>query len=597
MPWPERAGQNSVRARGAAFLAGAGLGRRAQAAGVDAASSESTGCDSTGCESTGCEAAGVEPGRVQPAGGPRSAAPAVGAGVAAVPVLGTVGGLATAWAATGDGAASIVPVPAPSALGEAGGNSPLSRPENIVHHTMPTSSAIASRASSKITPMHASPSWLKPLGPLWPSVAIVALLGACANGPRSSAPVEDRSAAPAGAPASSTPNPGRGAVAGAPQDTTALPSPILQPRSRWVPVRWAELPGWPQDDWGDFWSAWVASCERPSTNPSELTARCESVRSLQGVSQATQQAWVQAQFVAYRVEPLTAGAANAGALTGYFEPVLSASRQSDGVHTVPIHALPAGLAPRQGWYSRQEIAQNPAARAALSQRVIAYVRDPVDAQVLQIQGSGRLTLREADGSQRVLRLGFAGSNEQPYQSVGRWLLDQGLTRDASWAGVKAWLAQNPNRAQELLLLNPRYVFFKEEASPDAGSPQPLSRQAAQPQSAALLAAAVALGVAPPPSVPVASEWGGPGPRGAQGVALRPGRSIAVDRQSIPLGTPVWLVSGGPALNLARGVVAQDTGSAITGAVRADYFVGAGAAAGELAGRIKQPLALWVIWPR
>lgn len=88
-----------------------------------------------------------------------------------------------------------------------------------------------------------------------------------------------------------------------------------------------------------------------------------------------------------------------------------------------------------------------------------------------------------------------------------------------------------------------------------------------------------------------------GPRGAQGVALSAGRSIAVDPGSIPYGTPVWISSVGPQTQLQQLVIAQDTGSAITGAVRADYFAGSGAQAGDLAGRLKQPLQMWVLWPR
>jgi len=88
-----------------------------------------------------------------------------------------------------------------------------------------------------------------------------------------------------------------------------------------------------------------------------------------------------------------------------------------------------------------------------------------------------------------------------------------------------------------------------------------------------------------------------GPRGAQGVPLTPGRSIAVDPLSIPYGTPVWLASDGPNLSLQRLVLAQDTGSAIVGPTRADYFAGWGDEAGELAGRLKQPLRLWVLWPK
>jgi len=177
---------------------------------------------------------------------------------------------------------------------------------------------------------------------------------------------------------------------------------------------------------------------------------------------------------------------------------------------------------------------------------------------LQIQGSGRVRITEPDGSQRLVRLAFAGSNEQPYRSVGNWLLQQGALRDASWAGIKAWVAQNPHRLNEMLWSNPRTVFFREEALGEF--------------DAAF------------------------GPRGAQGVPLTPGRSIAVDKDSIPYGTPVWLASSG-LLNLQRLVLAQDTGGAITGAVRADYFTGWGPQAGEVAERLKQPLRLWVLWPR
>ena len=188
---------------------------------------------------------------------------------------------------------------------------------------------------------------------------------------------------------------------------------------------------------------------------------------------------------------------------------------------------------------------------------IAYVADPIDALILHIQGSGRVNMMEPDGSRRMVRLAFASTNDQAYKSVGRWLLDQGGSRDVSWSGIKSWLAQNPQRLNELLWSNPRVVFFREEALPDAQT----------------------------------------GPKGAQGVPLTPGRSIAVDRASIPYGAPVWLASDGAAQRLQKLVFAQDTGSAIVGAVRADYFMGWGVEAGELAGRTKQPLQLWVLWPK
>ena len=257
------------------------------------------------------------------------------------------------------------------------------------------------------------------------------------------------------------------------------------------------------------------------------------------------------------MEPLAAP--SEGLLTGYFEPMLVASRTRRAEFQVPLYRVPPSLGTRKPWFTRQEMDTLPEAQVALRGQEIAWLADPIDALVLQIQGSGRLRLVDADGASQTVRLAFAGTNDQPYFAIGRWLLDQGLVRDASWPGIKAWVAQNPQRLQELIWRNPRMVFFREE---------PLSD----------MDAAV-------------------GPRGAQGVALTPGRSIAVDRDSIPYGTPVWMVSSGPNLQLRRLVLAQDTGSAIVGAVRADYFVGWGPEAGEVAGRLKQPLQLWTLWPR
>ena len=180
---------------------------------------------------------------------------------------------------------------------------------------------------------------------------------------------------------------------------------------------------------------------------------------------------------------------------------------------------------------------------------------------LHIQGSGRLNILEPDGSQRVVRVAYAGSNEQPFRSVTQWLFEQGEGKMvAPWVeSTKAWAFRNPQRVQQMLWSNPRYTFFQE---------QPLNEF-----DAAF------------------------GPKGAQGVALTPGRSIAVDPGSIPYGTPVWLASSGRTVNLQKLVFAQDTGSAIVGAVRADYFAGTGPAAGQLASGVNQPLRLWVLWPK
>jgi len=373
------------------------------------------------------------------------------------------------------------------------------------------------------------------------------MLGACAVAPPHAPPAD-----PVAAPRPAAPQPPAAPVDVA--DDAPLPSMIQRGKSRWRPVRWSELPGLQADALHEAWNAWVRGCERP---PPALAPLCPAVRRLSIAGADEQLAWMRQHLQPYRVEPLEGG--GEGLLTGYYEPQLDASRQPTATHAVPLYRPPADLASRRPWYSRQEIDTLPAARAALRGREIAWLADPLDALVLQIQGSGRLRITEPDGSVRNVRLAFAGSNEQPYRSVGSWLLQQGALRDASWPGIKAWAQRNPQRVQEMLWTNPRYVFFREE--------------------------------------PLGDFEAAFGPRGAQGVPLTPGRSIAVDRESIPYGTPVWLVSAGPVVSLQRLVMAQDTGSAIVGAVRADYFVGWGDAAGEIAGRLKQPLALWVLWPR
>ena len=339
-----------------------------------------------------------------------------------------------------------------------------------------------------------------------------------------------------------------------PPDSTVRADAITHPKSRWVPVPWSELPGWNADALYDAWNAWIRSCEKPAAG---FAALCADVRRLSIASEGEQRAWMVERLQPYRVESLE-GAAE-GLLTSYYEPVMVAARKPGNGYNVPLYRTPASLGSRKPWYTRQQIDTLPQVRAELQGREIAWLADPVEAMALHIQGSGRLRITEADGSQNTVRVAFAGTNDQPYKSIGTWLLQQGATRDASWPGIRDWLTANPQRQNELLWQNPRYVFFREEAL--TGS------------DAAF------------------------GPRGAQGVALTPGRSIAVDRQSIPYGTPVWLATPGPTASLQRLVLAQDTGSAILGAVRADYFAGWGAEAGELAGRLKQTLRLWVLWPK
>ena len=288
----------------------------------------------------------------------------------------------------------------------------------------------------------------------------------------------------------------------------------------------------------------------------------------------------EARFLPYRV----AGADGSvdGLVTGYYEPLLRGSRRKDGPYRYPIYAAPADLLivdlaeinPQlkhmrlRGrldgrrivpYYPRAEIERG---LPSLAGKELLWVDDPVDLFFLQIQGSGRVRLPSGE----MVRVGYADQNGQPYKSIGRYLVQQGELKleQASMQGIKEWGAANPGKLDALLNQNPSYVFFRELPQAAGGSG----------------------------SVPG-------GPLGALGVPLTPERSIAVDPRFVPLGAPVFLATTRPGSTqpLQRLVMAQDSGGAIRGAVRADYFWGFGDAAGEQAGRMRQSARMWVLLPR
>jgi len=357
-------------------------------------------------------------------------------------------------------------------------------------------------------------------------------------------------------------------------------SPEIQPdgslawnraRARWVATDWASVPGWTQDRVGEAWSALWRSCQRAT---GDWLPVCTQARTLgagwgREAGDETVRRWLEANLRPWQVQSYDGQ--TTGLLTGYFEPQVDGMRKPVGAFQTPLFRPPVDLATRKPHYTRAELDTLPEARASLIGRELMYVADPLDALMIQVQGSTRIRVLDdltPEGQPKQVRLAFAGHNSQPYQSVARWLVDQGaVTLDqASWASIRGWAAANPQRVAEMLRANPRVVFFREE---------PLT----QPDQ---------------------------GPVGAQGIPLTPGRSIAVDRDAVPYGTPVWLDStepqawsatAAPARPLQRLVVAQDTGGAIVGAVRADYFWGWGDEALTQAGRTKQPLRVWALWPR
>ncbi|GJD52617.1 hypothetical protein OPKNFCMD_5383 [Methylobacterium crusticola] len=355
------------------------------------------------------------------------------------------------------------------------------------------------------------------------------------------------------------------------------------------PVALASLPGFERDDLAAAFAAFRATCAQPArpvlaeaapgAPGQDLTAACAAAAATPA---SRARAFFQENFAAYRVlRPSREAAAErrAGFLTGYFEPELDGSLVPTPAFPVPALARPddlvslepgetrPGLDPRLRAARRDGDAFQPYPdRAAIEDgalgdraRPVAYLRDAVDLLVLQVQGSGRVRL--PDG--RSLRLAYDGRNGRPYTSVARLVVAdghlplEGLTL-ARWTG---WLRANPDAARSLIRRNASYVFFRrDEADP------------------------------------------GTGPRGAAGVALAAGRSLAVDATLWRYGLPFWLegtlpTTEGGSTPLARLVIAQDTGSAILGPARGDLYLGTGPDAGAVAGLLRDAARFVVLLPR
>jgi membrane-bound lytic murein transglycosylase A len=391
----------------------------------------------------------------------------------------------------------------------------------------------------------------------------------------------------------------------APQELAAPPPPPLL-----RPVSFEDLPGWASDAHAEILPALQASCGalrpmRPEAplggagdaalragTPASWTPLCAEIRLLEralprppraGQGRAHDRrvaAWVAAKnqavrdFIEARFEPFSAGP---GIMTGYYEPVLRGALQPDEAFRTPLYARPPDLVetPVNGNPLRRRFGMLRDGRmepffdraaiddGALSGRglELVWVDDPTDAFFLHIQGSGRVVLPGGE----LLRVGYAGQNGRPYVSIGRVLIERGdIGRDQmSMQALRAWFAAAGfGRTVEVFRANPSYVFFRlvEGLTPDQG------------------------------------------PIGAMGVPLTPRRSVAVDRAFIPLGLPMWVQPRDPTARRdtppeGRLVVAQDTGGAIRGPARTDFFWGWGHEAGERAGRMREENEVFVLLPR
>lgn len=328
-------------------------------------------------------------------------------------------------------------------------------------------------------------------------------------------------------------------VAGVVMTAAAGPSGAVEP-TREI-LRFDQLDGWAEDDHAAALATFLVSCPR---------LEGPDWRSLCAAAQEQKPEGARAFFELF-FRPVLVRDGAEGLFTGYFEPELDGSRQRTERFRYPVYRMPPEARRNSPWKTRREIATT----GVLDGRglEIAWVDDPVELFFLQIQGSGRIRMQ--DGS--TIRVGYGGSNGHPYRSVGVEMVRRGIYKahQVSAQVIRNWVRRNPDGGRDLLLQNPSYVFFRV----------------------------------------VRSVGEADGPLGAMNVPVTPLRSIAVDPEFTPLGAPVWIEKDGSG-RMRRLMVAQDTGSAIKGAQRADIFFGTGEAAGMAAGQLRDPGRMVVLLP-
>lgn len=379
---------------------------------------------------------------------------------------------------------------------------------------------------------------------------------------------------PAKPPAAPTPLP-----VPAPTPAPVVPPPVIEapapkpavPFSSLRATTWDAVPGWRDDNPQLAWSAFLASCRALTSQPTWQPA-CSAAAALSEPSREMLYRFFETSFTPYQA--VNPDGSDSGLVTGYYEPLLYGSRTKSARYRFPLYSAPddllvidlAALHPElknmrlrgriEGkrvvpYYDRAQIENG---TAPVAGKEIVWVEDAVELFFLQIQGSGRVKLESGE----TVAIGYADQNGHAYRSIGRLLVDRGdlPLEKASMQGIKAWAKQNPAKLQELLNYNASYVFFREM----------------------------------PPDLP--------GPLGALGVPLTARRSMAIDPRYVPLGAPVFLATTMPNSRqpLNRLMIAQDTGGAIRGAVRADFFWGFGEEAAALAGRMRQSGKMWVLLP-
>jgi membrane-bound lytic murein transglycosylase A len=355
--------------------------------------------------------------------------------------------------------------------------------------------------------------------------------------------------------------------------TPPTPTPEVEYRGRLQPASWVEIPDWRREPLRDSLLAFVRGCEALARQATWQAACAAAAAVPPGSSEQDIASFFESQFDPFQV--INADESTSGMVTGYYEPLLRGSRTRTPKYRYPIYAVPQDLlvidlssvypdlkhkrlrGRIEGnrvvpYLARGDIDKDPAPLKGLE---IAWVDDAVDLFFLHIQGSGQVQL---ENGERV-RVGYADQNGHPFRSLGRLLIQKNELppERASMQGIKDWARRHPAKVQRFMNENPSFVFFRE-------LPGDL-----------------------------------PGPIGSLGVPLTAERSIAVDPRVIPLGVPVYLATTWPnsPQPLNRLMVAQDTGGAINGGVRADFFWGFWDAAGSQAGKMRQAGRMWVLLPK
>lgn len=307
------------------------------------------------------------------------------------------------------------------------------------------------------------------------------------------------------------------------------------------PVSWHQIPGWQTDDLTESLPAVLNSCTKA---PPQMIRFCQGLNAHINDTSDGLRAYYEKSLIPYLV---TSRGSSTGKITGYYEAELTGTRQRTDGAQVPIYGAPYDYTPNKKTYPREKIEL-----FGIEAPIIAWADDPVELFIAQVQGSGRLTTPDGE----VIHLGYAGNNGYTFTGIGQILIDEGVDTGTtrSMPAIRDWLQSHPAEAIHLMRKNKRYIFFR--------------------------------------------EIQGDTPYGTAGVVLTPERSVAVDTTYIPMHTLMFLNTTTPdGAPIQKMVVAQDTGAAIKGGIRADYFWGHGEQAFENAGRMNQAGSYYVLLPK